>query len=85
MPVASSISVLSRERKSKASSSRTADPSNLQPVMHQSKIAVETKCNSIKLAFLNIEKSIISLYLKYFNLIDRAVLLIAAFNFSNML
>ncbi len=29
-------------------------PSNLRPVMHQSKIAVETKCNSIKLAFLKI-------------------------------
>ncbi len=40
-------------RKPKAFSSRTADPSNLRPVMHQSKIAVETKCNS-KLAFLNI-------------------------------
>ncbi len=53
MPVAFSISVLSRDRKSKAFSSRTADPSNLRPVMHQSKIAVETKCNSIKLAFLN--------------------------------
>ncbi len=54
MPVAFSISVLSRDRRSKAFSSRTADPSNLRPVMHQSKIAVETKCNSIKLAFLNI-------------------------------
>ncbi len=54
MPVAFSISVLSCDRKSKAFSSRTADPSNLRPVMHQSKIAVETKCNSIKLAFLNI-------------------------------
>ncbi len=54
MPVAFSISVLSRDRKSKAFSSRMADPSNLRPVMHQSKIAVETKCNSIKLAFLNI-------------------------------
>ncbi len=54
MPVAFSISVLSRDRQSKAFSSRTADPSNLRPVMHQSKIAVETKCNSIKLAFLNI-------------------------------
>ncbi len=53
MPVAFSISVLSRDRRSKAFSSRTADPSNLRPVMHQSKIAVETKCNSIKLAFLN--------------------------------
>ncbi len=51
MPVAFSISVLSCDRKSKAFSSRTADPSNLRPVMHQSKIAVETKCNSIKLAF----------------------------------
>ncbi len=51
--VAFSISVLSRDRRSKAFSSRTADPSNLRPVMHQSKIAVETKCNSIKLAFLN--------------------------------
>ncbi len=50
-PVASSISVLSRDRKSKAFSSHTADPSNLWPVMHQSKIAVETKCNSIKLEF----------------------------------
>ncbi len=47
MPVAFSISVLSRDRKSKAFSSRTADPSNLQPVMHQSKIAVETKCNFV--------------------------------------
>ncbi len=54
MPVAFSISVLSCDRKSKAFSSLTADPSNLRPVMHQSKIAVETKCNSIKLAFLNI-------------------------------
>ncbi len=54
MPVAFSISVLSDDRKSKAFSSRTADPSNLRPVMHQSKIAVETKCNCIKLAFLNI-------------------------------
>ncbi len=53
MPVAFSISVLSRDRRSKAFSSCTADPSNLRPVMHQSKIAVETKCNSIKLAFLN--------------------------------
>ncbi len=53
MPVAFSISVLSRDRRSKAFSSRTADPSNLRPVTHQSKIAVETKCNSIKLAFLN--------------------------------
>ncbi len=53
MPVAFSISVLSRDRRSKAFSSRTADPSNLRPVMQQSKIAVETKCNSIKLAFLN--------------------------------
>ncbi len=31
-----------------------ADPFNLRPIMHQTKIAVETKCNSIKLAFLNI-------------------------------
>ncbi len=54
MPVASFISVLSRDRKSKAFSSRTADPSNLQPLIHQSKIAVETKFNSIKLVFLNI-------------------------------
>ncbi len=53
MPVAFSISVLSRDRRSKALKRRTADPSNLRPVMHQSKIAVETKCNSIKLAFLN--------------------------------
>ncbi len=53
VPVAFSISVLSRDRRSKAFSSRTADPSNLRPVMHQSKIAVEKKCNSIKLAFLN--------------------------------
>ncbi len=53
MPVAFSISVLSRDRRSKAFSCRMADPSNLRPVMHQSKIAVETKCNSIKLAFLN--------------------------------
>ncbi len=53
MPVDFSISVLTRDRRSKAFSSRTADPSNLRPVMHQSKIAVETKCNSIKLAFLN--------------------------------
>ncbi len=53
VPVAFSISVLSHDRRSKAFSSRTADPSNLRPVMHQSKIAVETKCNSIKLAFLN--------------------------------
>ncbi len=51
VPVAFSTSVLSHDRKSKAFSSRTADPSNLRPVMHQSKIAVETKCNSIKLAF----------------------------------
>ncbi len=54
MPVASSISVLSCDRKAKVFSSRTADPSNLRPVKHQSKIAVETTCNSIKLAFLNI-------------------------------
>ncbi len=54
MLVASSISFLSRDRKSKAFSSHTADPSNLWPVMHQSNIAVETKCNSIKFAFLNI-------------------------------
>ncbi len=53
MPVAFSISVLSRDRRSKAFKRHTADPSNLRPVMHQSKIAVETKCNSIKLAFLN--------------------------------
>ncbi len=53
MPVRFSISVLSCDRKSKVFSSRTADPSNLRPVMHQSKIAVETTCNSIKLAFLN--------------------------------
>ncbi len=53
VPVAFSISVLSRDRRSKAFKRRTADPSNLRPVMHQSKIAVETKCNSIKLAFLN--------------------------------
>ncbi len=55
VPVASSILVLSRDRKSKAFSSRTADPSSLRPVMHQSKIPLETKCNSIKLAFLLIE------------------------------
>ncbi len=61
MPVAFSISVLLRDRRSKAFSSRTADPSNLRPVMHQSKIAVETKCNSIKLAFLNTRS------LKWFN------------------
>ncbi len=54
MPVAFSISVLSRDRKSKAFSSHMADPSNLRPIMRQSKIAVETKCNSIKIAFLNI-------------------------------
>ncbi len=54
MPVAFSISVLSSDRRSKAFKSHTADASNLRPVMHQSKIAVETKCNSIKLAFLNI-------------------------------
>ncbi len=54
MPVASSISVLSGDRTSKAFSSRTADPLNQRPVMHQSKIAVETECYSIKLAFLNI-------------------------------
>ncbi len=53
MPVAFSISVLSRDRRSKAFKRHTADPSNLRPVIHQSKIAVETKCNSIKLAFLN--------------------------------
>ncbi len=53
VPVAFSISVLSRDRRSKAFKRRTADPSNLRPVMHQSKIAVGTKCNSIKLAFLN--------------------------------
>ncbi len=53
VPVAFSISVLSRDRKSKAFSSHTANSSNLRPVMHQSKIAVGTKCNSIKLAFLN--------------------------------
>ncbi len=54
MPVASSISVFLHDIKSKAFSSLTADPSNLRLVMHQSKIGVETKCNSIKLAFLNI-------------------------------
>ncbi len=43
MPVAFSISVLSRDRRSKAFKRRTADPSNLRPVMHQSKIAVENK------------------------------------------
>ncbi len=53
MPVAFSVSVLSRDRRSKAFSSSTADPYNLRHVMHKSKIAVETKCNSIKLAFLN--------------------------------
>ncbi len=53
MPVAFSISVLSRDRTSKAFSSRTADPSNLRPIMHQTKIA-ETQNNAIKLAFLNI-------------------------------
>ncbi len=53
MPVAFSISVLARDRRSKAFKRRTADPSNLRPVMHQSKIALETKCNCIKLAFLN--------------------------------
>ncbi len=42
------------EKRHKAFSSHPADPSNLQPVMHQSKIAVETKCNSIKIEFLNI-------------------------------
>ncbi len=52
MPVA--FSVLSRDRRSKAFKRRTADPSNLRPVMHQSKIAVDTKCNSNKLGFLNI-------------------------------
>ncbi len=41
--VGSSISVLSHDRKSKDFSSHTADPSNLRPIMHQSKIAVETK------------------------------------------
>ncbi len=54
VPVAFSISVLWRDRKSKAFSSRTADPSNLRPIMHQTKIAVETKSNAIKLAFFNI-------------------------------
>ncbi len=53
VPVPFSISVLSRDRKSKAFSSRTADPSNLRPIMHQTKIA-ETQNNGIKLAFLNI-------------------------------
>ncbi len=53
VPVAFPISVLSRDRRPKAFKRRTADPSYLRPVMHQSKIAVETKCNSIKLAFLN--------------------------------
>ncbi len=53
VPVAFSISVLSRDRKSKAFSSRTVDPSNLRPIMHQTKIA-ETQCNAIKLAFFNI-------------------------------
>ncbi len=51
MPVA--FCVLSRDRKSKVFSSRTADPSNLRPIMHQTKIA-ETQNNAIKLAFLNI-------------------------------
>ncbi len=48
-------------KKSKAFSSRT-DPSNLRPVMHQSKIPLETKCNSIKLAFLNIRSLINTLF-----------------------
>ncbi len=43
MPVVFSIYVLSCDRKSKAFSSCTADPSNLQPIMHQSKIADESK------------------------------------------
>ncbi len=34
VPVASSISVLSHDRKSKDFSSRTANPSNLRPIMH---------------------------------------------------
>ncbi len=54
MSVAVSISVLSCDRKSKAFSSHTADPSKLRPIMHQTKIAVETQGNAIKLAFLNI-------------------------------
>ncbi len=53
VPVAFSNSVLSRDRKSKALSSHMADPSNLRPIMHQTKIA-ETQNNAIKLAFLNI-------------------------------
>ncbi len=50
VPVALSIFVLSCDRKSKAFLSRTADPSNLRPIMHQTKIA-ETQSNAIKLAF----------------------------------
>ncbi len=57
---------LSRDRKFNAFSSRMADPSNLRPVMHQSKIGVNTKCNSIKLAFLSIR----SLEEKYFLIND---------------
>ncbi len=53
VPVAFSISVLSCDRKSKAFSSCTADPSNMRPIMHQNKIA-EMQSNAIKLAFLNI-------------------------------
>ncbi len=60
------ISVLSHDRKSKAFSNHMVDPSNLRPIMHQSKIAVEIKCNSIKLTFLNIR----SLKNKYFLIND---------------
>ncbi len=53
VPVAFSISVLSHDRKSKIFSSCTADPFDLRPNMHQTKIA-KTQNNTIKLAFLNI-------------------------------
>lgn len=58
VPVVFSISVLSRDIK--ALSSSTANPSNLRPILHQTKIAVWTKSNGIKLAFPSLEKRIIS-------------------------
>ncbi|KAL0146949.1 hypothetical protein M9458_057888 [Cirrhinus mrigala] len=48
VPVAFSIPVLSRDRKCKAFSSRTADPSNLRPIRYHTKTALETKNNGIK-------------------------------------
>ncbi len=66
MPVAFSISVLSRDRRSKAFKRRTADPSNLRPVMHQSKIAVETVILCIILFYLTVLNFILNQFLYHF-------------------